>query len=267
MRIIKALASFGMLQSLTLMALPISGIAGDVNVDHVRSVEIKAERLSELADLLSRIYQFPVCAEEARWFESHDDPPEVLRALEARRAKGFDIAITNAPLQRTLDLLVKQENVYTWNLDASNGVVNLYPIRNAPADWYVPEIYVQTQSVERLLFITDTLGLRNEGISFEPDRGNWAWMKTNTITLNTQGATLRDVLNSICAQLSEPRYWTISEVKDGSTFWDGTMRPVKYSLKFRLYQKYGRGQSTSQGQTEKIDNSHSPGAEEQDQSR
>lgn len=230
----KRLNLFGIIQAVVLMTLPNLSLSGDVFTNDIRSVEVKVERLSELGDALSRIYRLPVCTEETRWFARQDYSPQLLNGLEKRRATGIEISITDAPLQRTLDQFIKQDDAYSWQFDASNGVVNLYPVQNAVADWYVPAISVQTQSVERLLFLADPLGLRDQGISFDPDRGNWSWMERNSITINTQGASLRDVLNSICAQLGESMNWTISEVK-GGVFWDGTGRPVKYSLRFRRY--------------------------------
>jgi len=230
--------SFCLLQTLVFVVLSNILMAGEISFDGVQSAQIKTARLSGFADKISRLYRIPVCTEEGRWFDWHDDSSEFLQILESRRCKGIELVITNAPLQGVLDQFVQQQNEYLWRRDTSNGIVNLYPVHNAPADWQVPSISVQTQSIERLLLLSDPFGLRDKGIAFQPDRGEWSWMKENTITLNTQGLALRDVLNRICTQLSENRYWRISEMKPGLTFWDGTKRPVKYSLKFRLYRDY-----------------------------
>ncbi len=227
-----------LLQTLVFVGLSNMLMASEISVDDVKSAQIKTARLYEFADKISRLYRIPVCTEEGRWFDWHDDSSQFLQILESRRSKGIELVITNAPLQGVLDQFVQQQDEYLWHRDMSNGVVNLFPIHNAPADWQVPSISVQTQSIERLLFFSDTFGLKDKGIAFQPDRGDWSWMQENIITLNTQGLALRDVLNHICTQLPETRYWTISEVKPGPAFWDGTKRPVKYSLKFRLYRDY-----------------------------
>lgn len=203
-----------------------------------RCVDIKAERISDIADGLSRLFQVPICAEESRWFDRNEDSLEYRQELKAKRTVGMELAVTNAPLSAVLDHFIKKYPEYQWEYDNTNRVINLYPKQNAPASWLVENINVTTQTVEYILFLNDFLALKDRGIGFYPDRGINSWMKSRSVSLKGQSICVRNVLNHICRQLPELRYWVIRELEKPGFLWDRTGRMVLYDLKIRPYQPF-----------------------------
>ncbi len=210
--------------------------SGDEDVlKRTGTVDIDVKRVSEVACALSRIFQEPVCIEESRWFGREGESVQRAKELELKRATGFEIVASNAPLESVLEQFVQKYSEYQWVHDKTNRVINLFPRSNASADWNIERVNIATQSIETILFEADVLGLKDHGIRFDPGRGNLAWMKSKSVTIQGEHCRLRNVLNQLSRQLPEPRYWVMQEIKKPGILWDGTGRVVLYELKLCPY--------------------------------
>lgn len=203
----------------------------------ISSVDFKVSRISDVADLLSRAFQIPVCVEESRWFAREGDSEERGKEFEAKRKAGYEIVATNSSIETILNQFVQRYAEYQWTFYRKNRVVNLFP-RNIPAaDWNVNHVNITSQSIEGLMITADVIGLRDRGIRFQPGRGNLSWVKTMSITVKGDNECVRNLLNEISCQLPEPRYWVIRELKRPGIPWEGARCEQFYDLQFLPYVK------------------------------
>ena len=206
----------------------------------IASVDIKAERMIDVGYVLSRELQIPVCIEESR-LAGMRGADSYQQQGELNAAVSYSLVATNLPIEAILDQFVQAYPDYEWEYDRTNHIANVFPKESAPAGWRVKDVEIAAQTVEEVLFRHDVLGLREHGIAFNPGRGNWDWLRAAGVTVNCTDIPLRRVLNGICVDLGEPRYWVINEIERPSVLRDGTGREVRYELMFRRYRKGASG--------------------------
>jgi len=202
----------------------------------------KVERIAEVADCLSKIYQVPVCVEEARWFfREGEDSAEMKKILEKRRERGFKINAQKDTLKEILDKFIIKYPEYRYEFDENNIVFNLLPKTNDITDNKI-DVDIARSSLEKVTMRQDVLQLKNLGIDSSPKSfpGNISWMRMKVLNLSGKGMRLYEVLNKISRQLPQSRYWSIAEREkhSWSTFWDGTKRIAKYNLYFEVFEPF-----------------------------
>lgn len=202
-----------------------------------KTFSFKVKRIAEVADCLSKIYQLPVCVEEARWFFREEDPVELKEILEKRRKKGFMIKSQNKSLQEVLEGFVKRHPEYQWEFDKNNIVFNLSPQKNAITNHVLS---VESSDINlKEIIKNDSLDLKKFCISFVYGSKTIPW--NYKISVMAHSKSLRNILNALCHKFPQPYYWTINELQKKdcwNTFWDGTTRKVKYCLQFNLFSPY-----------------------------
>ena len=218
-----------------------------------RNVAIKAPRIAQLVNELSREFSVPVCVEETRWFAAENASTDDRQILTQKRARGFDLVATNSTLKSILDLFVIDNPEYMWEFDTAANVVNLYPKEGAVTSRLVEIVAITNQTIEQMFWFEtvklpdqsikrgalkdDPLHFRNLGILFAPSWGNHSWAQEK---LNLTGGqiSVRRVLNQICNQLSNPRYWIIEEIEKPITLRGNSEqenRAIRYHMRFCWY--------------------------------
>lgn len=206
-----------------------------------KTFSFKVERITEVADLLAKIYQVPVCVEEARWFFRDGlDNADTKKMLEERQKKGFTIQAKKNTLKEILEKFVIEHPEYQYKFDKKNIVFNLFPKTNAITDKNIDINFVNS-NLKQMMMRQDTLGLKDLGIDASPKAfpGNIGWMEKD-LKINAKEMLLCEVLNNITSQLPQSRSWIITEIEKHlwSAFWDGTGRIPKYRLSFKIFEPF-----------------------------
>lgn len=204
-----------------------------------KTFSFKVKRITEVANLLSSIYQVPVCVEEARWcFSNGVKNANTKKMLKERQEEEFTIKAKKNTLKEILDRFVIKYPEYRYEFDENNIVFNLLQKTNAITDNKI-DVDIANSSIDEIMMRQDALGLKNLGIDANSRAflANASWMIIKVLNIHGKGMRLYKVLNRIGRQLPQPRYWTIAErgKKSWSTFWDGTKRISKYDLLFDMF--------------------------------
>lgn len=112
--------------------------------------------------------------------------------------------LKNATWRDVLNSLVSKDSRYVWRLDGATGIVNVFPSSGSLLNWNAPKIDVVNMSLAQ--FLWDTVKnfeqWKAQAIYIEPWRGSTAWANVYRINMKSDERPIREVLNSMCSQLT-----------------------------------------------------------------
>lgn len=194
-----------------------------------RTVNIEAERIDKIADVLSKTFSIPVCVEEARWFPRKEDSPELQKILEKRQVRKIVVSVKEKSLASILDTFVANYPEYQWRLDEEENVINIFPKDGGVADWEIENLNIREESFENIAFKNDFLNLKTHGVD-NLFGGNMSWSREKCITLQSNQILVRNGLNKICNQFHKRKYWSILECKDVGVSWTSGEKVMWYLI-------------------------------------
>ncbi|GEM_PF-5442010 len=204
-----------------------------------KTTGVKGVRIDQIAEVLSKAYEMPVCVEEARWFTRDNDPPATKTKLAERR-RGYTVAASNETLSVVLDRFVKEYPEYKWAHDKETNTVNIYPAENPYAENLIRKLDLKNESISSILLGNDLLNLAGHEIdSSLQGGGSFKIDDSKIISLQADSISIRSALNKIFKSSDLPRYWIILEIRPDlwapRDSWDPPEKRNNTICKWRLF--------------------------------
>jgi len=194
-----------------LFVFPLFCIAGVAITEIHRDVEIEKSSPIVFAGHLSCLFGIPVCVEQ--------DLPLL-----------FECKKTDVSLENVLETFATIYPAYSWIYDDTNKLVNIFP-QPGMGEQVMFEIQNATNEILEVILEHKELNLRERGIAIDyiPEGSK------SRVILSPGQYTLRQLLNSLCAQLSWCSHWTLKKAMPGATFWEDARRPILLNVCFCSY--------------------------------